>query len=496
MNINPCLRGGRLEVIKVKKLLALLGGLGAMLFLNPMTALAAETASEAAPSIPIWLCAPFAGLLLCIAILPLVKAEWWESHQPQMVALWSLLFIIPYALSFSPGTAFETVLECIVNDYLTFIVLLFGLFCVSGNITMTGDLAGSPRINVGLLTLGTLLSSWIGTTGASMLMIRPVLKMNSWRKKKRHIIVFFIFLVSNIGGVLTPIGDPPLLMGFMRGVPFFWSLRMFPVLLLNMAVLLFLFYWIDRRAYRQDIAAGLKPDISRPGTEVKIKGLHNLIFLAMIVAAVILSGTLPGMAAFQDASGNVLGIHIFGEVTLGYPALIEVVIILLAALLSFKTTDKNIRRENHFTWGAIKEVAVLFVGIFITMQPALMLLKANGANLGLSKPFEMFWATGMLSSFLDNTPTYLVFLTTAGSLGFTEGMATTLGVVPVQMLMAISAGAVFMGANTYIGNAPNFMVKSIADENGVNMPSFFGYLRWSLTILVPVFLLDMVIFFL
>ena len=198
--------------------------------------------------VPFWLCVPFAGLLLCIALFPLLKPVWWENHQPYAVIFWSLLFIIPYALSFSAGTALETVLECMINDYLTFIILLFGLFCVSGNITMTGDLAGSPRINVGLLVLGTLLSSWIGTTGASMLMVRPVIKMNSWRRRKRHIIVFFIFLVSNIGGVLTPIGDPPLLMGFMRGVPFFWSLRMLPVLLFNMVLLLFVFYWIDRRA--------------------------------------------------------------------------------------------------------------------------------------------------------------------------------------------------------------------------------------------------------
>ncbi|MDY5484827.1 MAG: sodium:proton antiporter, partial [Clostridium sp.] len=205
---------------------------------------------------------------------------------------------------------------------------------------------------------------------------------------------------------------------------------------------------------------------------------------------------LPGLPAFQDAAGHVKGIHIFGEVVLGYPALIEIVIILLAAYLSFRTTEAEIRRENHFTWGAIQEVAVLFVGIFITMQPALMILKANGANLGLSKPFEMFWATGLLSSFLDNTPTYLVFLTTAGALGFTEGLVTTLGQIPVKMLMAISAGAVFMGANTYIGNAPNFMVKAIADENGVRMPSFFGYLLWSFGILIPVFLLDMLVFFL
>ena len=441
-------------------------------------------------------CIPFAGLLLCIAVLPLVKAEWWEANQPHAVVFWSLLFVLPFAFVYGPGQAFEKVLECIVDDYLTFIILLFGLFCVSGNITLEGDLAGSPRINVGLLLIGTMLSSWIGTTGASMLMVRPIIKMNAWRKRRSHIMVFFIFLISNIGGCLTPIGDPPLLMGFMRGVPFFWSLHLFPVLLFNVVILLTIFYFLDRRAYRKDIAEGLKPDISKPGTEVHILGLHNLIFLAMIVAAVILSGTLPGMAAFQDAEGAVRGIHLFGEVTLTYPALIEVVIILAAAFLSFKTTSVEIRRKNHFTWGAIQEVAVLFVGIFITMQPALMILKANGASLGLNKPFEMFWATGCLSSFLDNTPTYLVFLTTAGALGFTEGMPTILGTVPVAMLEAISCGAVFMGANTYIGNAPNFMVKSISDENGIRMPSFFGYLLWSVTFLIPVFLLDMLVFFL
>ena len=441
-------------------------------------------------------CIPFAGLLLCIAVLPLVKAEWWEAHQPHAVVFWSLLFVLPFAFVYGPGQAFEKVLECIVDDYLTFIILLFGLFCVSGNITMSGDLAGSPRVNVGLLALGTLLSSWVGTTGASMLMVRPMIKMNAWRKRRSHIMVFFIFLISNIGGCLTPIGDPPLLMGFMRGVPFFWSLHLFPVLLFNVVILLTIFYFLDRRAYRKDIAEGLKPDISKPGTEVHILGLHNLIFLAMIVAAVILSGTLPGMAAFQDAEGAVRGIHLFGEVTLTYPALIEVMIILVAAFLSFKTTSVEIRRKNHFTWGAIQEVAVLFVGIFITMQPALMILKANGASLGLNKPFEMFWATGCLSSFLDNTPTYLVFLTTAGALGFTEGMPTILGTVPIAMLEAISCGAVFMGANTYIGNAPNFMVKSISDENGIRMPSFFGYLLWSVTFLIPVFLLDTLVFFL
>ena len=446
--------------------------------------------------VPLWLCIPFVGILLSIAIFPLVKAHWWEEHQPLVVALWSILFLVPFAALGGVGGAVEIVLECIINDYLTFIVLLFGLFCVAGNITLEGDLAGSPRVNVALLLFGTLLSSWIGTTGASMLMVRPMIKMNSWRKRKRHIMVFFIFLISNIGGCLTPIGDPPLLMGFSRGVPFFWSLRLFPIMMLNVIILLIAFYFVDMRAYRKDIAGGRKPDISKPGTDIHINGLHNLIFLVMIVAAVILSGVLPTLPAFQTAEGAVRGIHIFGEVTLTFPAIIEIVIILAAALLSFKTTDVSVRKANHFTWGAIKEVAVLFIGIFITMQPALMILKQYGASLGLETPFQMFWVTGALSSFLDNTPTYLVFLTTACAMGFENGLVTTLGTVPAQMLLAISCGAVFMGANTYIGNAPNFMVKAIADENGIRMPSFFGYILWSLAFLVPVFLLDSLIFFL
>ena len=378
--------------------------------------------------------------------MPLLRAEWWEAHQPLVVFMWIILLVVPFAIVYGAGDTFETVLECIVNDYLTFIVLLFGLFCVSGNITVGGDFAGSPRVNECLLALGTLLSSCIGTTGASMLMVRPVIKMNSWRKRKRHIMVFFIFLISNMGGCLTPIGDLPLLMGFMRGVPFFWSMHLLPILIFNLVILLFVFYHLDKKAYRKDIAEGRKPDISRPGTEFYIEGQHNII--------------------------------------------------LLAAFLSFKTTDSSIRTKNHFTWGAIKEVAVLFIGIFITMQPALMLLKSVGPNLGISEPYQMFWATGTLSSFLDNTPTYLVFLTTAGTLGLTGGITTALGQIPVNLLEAISCGAVFMGANTYIGNAPNFMVKAISDENGVNMPSFFGYILWSLAFLVPVFILDMLVFFL
>ncbi len=480
----------------MRKFLTFCAVLSATLTLNQVSVMASGNIQENVPCVPFWLCIPFAALLLCIAVFPLIKAHWWETHQPIVVIILSLLFIIPFGAIFGVSTALETVLECIVNDYLTFIILLFGLFCVAGNITLEGDLAGSPRVNAVALVIGTFLSSCVGTTGASMLMVRPIIKMNSWRKRKSHIMVFFIFLISNIGGCLTPIGDPPLLMGFMRGVPFFWSLHLFPMFIFNTIVLVAIFLLIDRHNYRKDIAEGRKPDISRPGTNLKLRGAHNIIFIIMIVAAVILSGFLPSLPAFQNAQGNVIGIPIFGEVTLGLPSVIEIALILLAAFLSFKTTSPAIRTSNHFTWGAIKEVAVLFIGIFITMQPALMLLKANGASLGITEPSQMFWTTGLLSSFLDNTPTYLVFLTTAGALGFTSGMATSLGTIPVKMLTAISCGAVFMGANTYIGNAPNFMVKSISDENGIRMPSFFKYMLWSFAFLVPVFVLDMLIFFL
>ena len=234
-------------------------------------------------NIPLWLCIPFAGLLLCIAIFPLVKGEWWDKNKGWAVLIWSLLFIIPFAVKYGAGETAETVLECIVNDYLSFIVLLFGLFCVSGNINLEGDFVGSPRMNTGLLAIGTLLSSCIGTTGASMLLVRPMIKMNSWRKNKAQIMIFFIFMISNMGGCLTPIGDPPLLMGFMRGVPFFWSLHLFPVLVFNMVILLTVFYFIDRRAYRRDIALGMRPDISRPTTTFKVNGLHNIIFMVMII---------------------------------------------------------------------------------------------------------------------------------------------------------------------------------------------------------------------
>lgn len=478
---------------KVKKIVwTMIMAMSAMLC-NSTVAFAAEKGAEAniGETLPLVFCLPFAGMLLCIAICPLVIGPLWEKKKHYAVIFWSLAFIIPFAVYAGVATAGEEVLEVIFGDYITFIVLLFGLFCVAGNICLEGDLIGTPKLNVLLLLIGTLLSSWIGTTGASMVMIRPLIRANKWRHRKVQIIVFFIFLVSNIGGCLTPVGDPPLLMGFMKGVDFFWSIHLLPVMILNVALLLIMFFVLDSRAYKKDLLDGAKPEIKGNKARLHLTGAHNIIFLVVIIGAVILSGILPKMVPFFAKS-----IHIFGKAEFGFASILEVILILLAAFLSFKTTKKEVREKNNFTWEAIEEVAVLFIGIFITMIPALLILKAQGSSLGIKEPWQFFWITGALSSFLDNTPTYLVFFTTAVSLGFSDGIKVIGGHTPQIILMAISCGAVFMGAVTYIGNAPNFMVRSIAEENGIKMPSFFGYLLWSVCCLIPVFMIDMIIFFL
>ncbi len=450
--------------------------------------------------LPLWSVLPFLGMLLSIAIFPLVKPEWWEHNMMKVVIFWSLVFLIPFGIVFGGNVLIFNLLEIILLDYLPFIVLLFGLFVVAGGIILRGTLVGTPKVNVVLLLIGTLLASWVGTTGASMLLIRPVIRANKWRQKKAHVIVFFIFLVSNIGGGLTPVGDPPLFLGFLRGVPFFWTMKLFPMMVVNVGILLVVLYFLDHYYYKKELAAGRSPqDVvgDKPKEPLKVGGLHNLIFMAMIIGGVILNGVLPNFEAFADqTTGEIYGLHVYEGVVVGYNSIIQMVIILIAAFLSWKTTKKVIRTDNSFTWFSIQEVATLFIGIFITMIPALALLKAHGSSLGLTEPYQFFWATGALSSFLDNAPTYLVFLTTAGSLGFAEGVFTTVGVIAPKMLLAISAGAVFMGANTYIGNAPNFMVRSIAEENKIAMPSFFGYMLWSVCFLIPLFVIDTVIFFL
>lgn len=453
--------------------------------------------------LPIWSIVPFVGMLLSIAIFPLVKPEWWERRQLQVALFWSLVFLVPFSIVYGMGETTYQLMETVILDYVPFIVLLFGLFVVSGGIHIAGSIAGTTKNNVILLAIGTFLASWIGTTGAAMLLIRPVLRANHWRKHKTHVIVFFIFLVANIGGCLTPLGDPPLFLGFLRGVPFFWTLmHIWPLLLVNSIVLLVVFALVDRHFMKRESQESLdllKLEQEADGkVPIRIEGLHNIAFLGIIIIAVIANGVIPQTEIFLDEAGNVFGISIHEHVHLGFNYFLQIALILLAAALSMATTRRDIREANDFEWGPIAEVAKLFIGIFITMIPALALLRANGAALGIDSPLKFFWITGALSSFLDNSPTYVVFLTTAGALGATGAgtVLTTAGAVSEQILLAISAGAVFMGAITYIGNAPNFMVKNMAEKGNTKMPSFFGYMGWSLIILVPLFALDSILFFL
>ena len=485
--------------MKHSRLLKILAVAAVLVIALPVVVFAEGGHENLGDSLPLWSCIPFLGMLLSIAIFPLVKAEWWERNQLFVALGWALVFLVPFGIFYGVHTLTFQVLETVLLDYLPFIVLLFGLFVASGGIVLKGDLAGDTKTNVIMLLIGAALSSWIGTTGSAMLMIRPIIRANDWREHQAHTIVFFIFMVANIGGCLTPVGDPPLFLGFLRNVPFFWTMRLFPMMILNLAILTIVYIFIDRHFLKVDLETGWANTVSvnrEFDAPLKLEGAHNFIFILMIVGAVILNGILAGMPGFFDpATGELNGINIAG-VVLPFNSIIQMSIILIAAFLSMKTTKKETREFNSFTFAPIAEVAKLFIGIFLTMIPALAILKAHGADLGLTEPWQFFWITGALSSFLDNAPTYLVFLTTAGSIGFTDGVATTVGVVSTKILMAVSAGAVFMGANTYIGNAPNFMVKSIAEENGIKMPSFFGYMGWSLAILIPTFLVDMVIFFL
>jgi len=455
-----------------------------------------EDAHKLGRLLPIWSIIPFIGMLLSIALIPLFKQHWWEKNRFKIAVIWSLIFLVPFTIGFGPYLAGYCFYEVIVHDYLPFIILLLGLFTVSGGIVIKGTLVGSPKVNFAILIIGTLLASWIGTTGASVLLIRPVLRANSWRKKKAHVVVFFIFLVSNMGGALTPVGDPPLFLGFLRGVPFFWTMQLAPMLILNAAILLSAFFLLDRTLYNKEIAEGNMPPVVGNKEPVKIEGIHNLIFLFMIIGSVILAGILGKADSLKDpVSGETIGIHFAYGLTIPINILIEMLIILLAAFLSLRTTKKEHHRHNNFNWGPIKEVACVFIGIFVTMIPVLVILRAHGEELGIYEPWQFFWAVGILSSFLDNAPTYLVFMTTASAVPSVGGLMTYLGPIAPQILLAVSAGAVFMGANTYIGNAPNFMVRTIAEDNGVKMPSFFGYMGWACCFLIPLFILNTIIFF-
>ena len=428
-------------------------------------------------SLPLWSVVPFAGLLLSIALFPLFAPALWARHYAKVC----LAFGVPVAVFFllrDPRELLHTALE-----YASFLILLASLFTISGGILLRGTLRGSAGVNSAILAVGAVLANVFGTTGASMLLIRPLLRANAHRRRVAHVVVFFIFVVANIGGSLSPIGDPPLFLGYLRGVPFFWTLRAMGLLWASACALVIgVFYLVDRRALALErmAAEATESGASMPASALghpwpsevvagaaearvplSIEGKINLPLLAVVIGAVFLPTPWREMAMAA------------------------------AAGVSVWKTPAKVREENEFTWYPIEEVAVLFAGIFATMIPALLILKARGAELEVVSPAHFFWATGVLSSFLDNAPTYLTFFSLAQGMG---GAQTVAG-VSAPLLQAISAGAVFMGANSYIGNAPNFMVKAIAEEAGVRMPSFFGYMAWSCVVLLPIFFLLTLLFF-
>jgi len=443
--------------------------------------------------LPLWSVIPFAGILLSIAVFPLLAPRFWHHHFPKISAAWAVAFAVPFLFAFG-GDALYEILHIFFIDYIPFIILLWALYTVSGGIQVKGTMRGTPAVNCLLLLIGTAIASWVGTTGAAMLLIRPVLRANQERQNKIHTVVFFIFLVANVGGSLTPLGDPPLFLGFLHGVPFFWTLKLLPQMLFVVAALIVIYYALDSYHYRREVRNGGGIPDSGEKEAIGFEGLHNLLFLGGILGGVILSGF------WRPGSYTLLGVHLEIQNTVRDGLLI------FMGLISLWTTKRAIRKANEFTWFPIKEVAYLFAGIFMCIIPALAILKAGSEGalapmLQLIKePVHYFWVVGTLSSFLDNAPTYLTFLNSALGhfyAGMPEQQAVTALIANQEIyLKAIAAGAVFMGANTYIGNAPNFMVKSIAEEAGVAMPSFFGYmLRYSLVVLVPVFLLVTLVFY-
>jgi Na+/H+ antiporter NhaD/arsenite permease-like protein len=458
----------------------------ALFWIWPGLALAADF--DGSQLSPLW-GVPFAGLLLSIALMPLLVPVFWHHHFGKVAAAWTLAFFIPFAVMFGPSVAGISLVHALVAEYIPFIILLTALFTVAGGIFIRGNLHGSPALNAGLLLIGAVLASFMGTTGASMLMIRPLIRANDNRKHSAHIVVFFIFIVSNAGGSLTPLGDPPLFLGFLKGVDFFWTLKhIFPETLFLIGSLLVIFYLLDSWYYRNE---GVQPVDPTPDTQrMGFDGAFNFGLLAGIAGLVLLSGFWKSPVVFD----------IYGT-EVGLPGLVRDAGLIAITLLSLKLTADKVHEDNQFSWGPMAEVAKLFAGIFLTIIPVIAMLKAGtsgpfGAVVSLvtrpdgqPDPAMYFWATGVLSSFLDNAPTYLVFFNTAG--GDPQVLMGTMATT----LAAISAGAVFMGANTYIGNAPNLMVKAIAEDRGVRMPSFFGYMAWSGAVLIPLFVLMTFIWF-
>lgn len=458
----------------------------AFLFALPGLALAAEF--DGRQLAPVW-GVPFAGILLSIALLPLLAPTFWHHHFGKVAAAWSLAFLLPFAYMFGPAVAGVNFVHALLAEYIPFILLLTALFAVSGGIYIRGNLHGSPGLNTAILAIGAVLASLMGTTGASMLMIRPLIRANDNRIHKAHTVVFFIFIVANAGGSLTPLGDPPLFLGFLKGVDFFWTVRhVFPETLFLVGALLAIFFAIDNWYYRKEDVLPVDPT---PDTRrISFDGGINFLLLGGVVALVLLSGLWKSPVSFDIAGTDV-----------GLPGLVRDAGLIAISFLSLRVTAAKVHADNQFSWGPMQEVAKLFAGIFLTIIPVIAMLKAGtqgpfGAIVsavtrpdGAPDPAMYFWASGALSSFLDNAPTYLVFFNTAG------GDPTLLMTTLAPTLAAISVGAVFMGANTYIGNAPNLMVKAIAESRGVKMPSFFGYMAWSGAVLIPLFVVITFIWF-
>jgi len=407
--------------------------------------------------LPLYSVLPFVAMLLAIAFCPLWLPHWWESNRNKLVV--SVVLGTPVLVLYlarEPGA-----LGHMAADYVSFIVLLTGLYVIAGGVLLRGDLEATPLVNTAFLAFGSLIASFIGTTGASMLLIRPLLQTNRERARVTHTVVFFIFLVSNIGGMLTPLGDPPLFLGYLQGVPFAWTFRLWPHWLLMTVSLLLLYYAWDSRHHAHETRTALQRDRTQI-EPLRVAGAINGLWLVGVVLAV----------AFLQAP-------------------LREIVILAVAGISLWQTPRTIREANQFTAYPMVEVAVLFFGIFLTMIPALELLRVRGSELGVREPWHFFWATGSLSSFLDNAPTYLTFLALAQGLRLPAEVVE----VPHVILAAISVGAVAMGANSYIGNAPNFMIKAIAEAGGVRMPSFFGFMAYSGAVLLPLFVIVTLLFF-
>ena len=432
---------------------------------------------------------PFAGILLCIALMPLLAPNFWHHHFGKVSAAWTLAFFLPFASIFGLKAAGTSLAHAMLAEYIPFIVLLTALYTVAGGIHIRGNLHGSPQLNCGLLLIGVVLASFMGTTGASMLMIRPLIRANDNRRYKAHLVVFFIFLVSNVGGSLTPLGDPPLFLGFLKGIDFFWTVRyIFPETLFLVISLLVIFYAIDSYYFKKE---GVLPVDPTPDTgRIGFDGAANFCLLAVVAGLVLMSGIWKS-AVVIDVAGTAVGL----------PGIVRDLGLVIVTFVSLRITTKSVHDSNQFSWAPMQEVAKLFIGIFLTIIPVIAMLQAGvngpfGAIIagvtrpdGSPDPAMYFWATGLLSSFLDNAPTYLVFFNTAG--GDPTALMTTLA----PILAAVSAGAVFMGANSYIGNAPNLMVKAVAEDRGVTMPSFFGYMAWSCCVLIPLFIIMTFIWF-